>query len=165
MSAPRSLFGAGSAISPGDMMSRSAAQAFLARIVKLSKADTIGAQLNGGYTGNIRFAANRLTTSGGVSNSQLVVQSGYGPKHAIVTTSGGVAGALVFQDHEQAPVDEIAAAARRITSAVSVPEVSERIRGFALEPTPLGPDGLAQLMKSDYDKWRRVVREAHIKVD
>jgi len=46
-----------------------------------------------------------------------------------------------------------------------LPEVSERIRGFALEPTPLGPEGLAQLMKSDYDKWRRVVREAHIKVE
>jgi predicted Zn-dependent protease len=87
MSAPRSLFGAAGALSPTDMMSRSEAQAFLERIVKLSKADTIGAQLNGGYTGNIRFAANRVSTSGGVSNSQLVVQSGYGPKHAVVTTS------------------------------------------------------------------------------
>ena len=87
MSAPRSLFGKGSVLSSGDMMSRSEAQAFLERIVKLSKADTIGAQLTGGYTGNIRFAANRITTSGGVSNSQLIVQSGYGAKHAVVTTS------------------------------------------------------------------------------
>ncbi len=86
MSAPRSLFGKGSIISPNDMMSRSEAQAFLERVVKLSKADTIGAQLGGGYNGNIRFAANRISTSGGVSNSQLVVQSGYGPKHAVVTT-------------------------------------------------------------------------------
>lgn len=86
MSAPKSLFQVGSALSSGDMMSRSEAQAFLERVVKLSKADTIGAQLGGGYTGNIRFAANRITTSGGVSNSQLVVQSGYGPKHAVVTT-------------------------------------------------------------------------------
>ena len=86
MSAPKSLFQVGRALSSGDMMSRSEAQAFLERVVKLSKADTIGAQLGGGYTGNIRFAANRITTSGGVSNSQLVVQSGYGPKHAVVTT-------------------------------------------------------------------------------
>ncbi len=86
MSAPRSLFGKGSTISSADMMSRNEAQAFLERVVKLSKADTIGAQLGGGYTGNIRFAANRISTSGGVSNSQLVVQSGYGPKHAVVTT-------------------------------------------------------------------------------
>ena len=86
MSAPRSLFGKGSILSPADMMSRSEAQAFLERVVKLSKADTIGAQLGGGYNGNIRFAANRISTSGGVGNSQLVVQSGYGPKHAVVTT-------------------------------------------------------------------------------
>ncbi|HKQ28671.1 MAG TPA: tripartite tricarboxylate transporter substrate binding protein [Burkholderiales bacterium] len=52
-----------------------------------------------------------------------------------------------------------------ITAAVPVPEVSERIRGFSLEPTRLGPDGLAQLMKSDFDKWRRVVQEAKIKVE
>jgi predicted Zn-dependent protease len=86
MSAPKSLFDKGSIISPSDMMSRSEAQAFLERVVKLSKADTIGAQIGGGYNGNIRFAANRISTSGGVSNSQLVVQSGYGPKHAVVTT-------------------------------------------------------------------------------
>ena len=55
--------------------------------------------------------------------------------------------------------------ANEITSAVPAPEVSERIRGFALEPTPIGPEGLAQLMKSDFDKWQRVVREANIKVE
>ena len=86
MSAPKSLFDERSRISPSDMMSRDEAQAFLERVVKLSRADTIGAHLGGGYNGNIRFAANRITTSGGVSNSQLVVQSGYGPKHAVVTT-------------------------------------------------------------------------------
>jgi predicted Zn-dependent protease len=87
MSAPKSLFSTGSTISSNDMMSRAEAQAFLERVVKLSKADAIGVNLNGGYQGNIRFAANRITTSGGVSNSQLAVQSGYGSKHAVVTTS------------------------------------------------------------------------------
>ena len=87
MSTPKSLFSRGSALSSGEMLSRSEAQAFLERVVKLSKADTIGAQLAGGYQGNIRFAANRITTSGGVNNSQLVVQSGYGAKHAVVTTA------------------------------------------------------------------------------
>src|SRR5438105_13842454 len=52
--------------------------------------------------------------------------------------------------------------AAEITAAVAVPEVSERIRAFSLEPTPLGPEGLAQLMKSDYDKWSGVVRDAKI---
>ena len=63
------------------------------------------------------------------------------------------------------PHDIVQRLASEITGAVPVPEVSERIRGFALEPTALGPEGLAQLMKNDYDKWRRVVREAHIKVE
>ena len=86
MNTPRSLYSAGTALASADMMSRAEAQAFLARVVKLSNADSIVAQLGGGYTGNIRFAANRISTSGGVSNSQLVVQSGFGAKHAVVTT-------------------------------------------------------------------------------
>jgi len=87
MSAPRSLFAAGSVLSPSEMLSRAEAQAFLERVVKLSKADTIGVQLGGGYQGNIRFAANRISTSGGVSNSTLAVTSGFGAKHATVTTT------------------------------------------------------------------------------
>jgi tripartite-type tricarboxylate transporter receptor subunit TctC len=63
------------------------------------------------------------------------------------------------------PQEIVTRLASEITSAVPISEVSERIRGFALEPTPLGPDGLAELMKSDYEKWRRVVRDAHIKVE
>jgi predicted Zn-dependent protease len=87
MSTPKSLFSRGSALSAGEMLSRAEAQAFLERVVKLSKAETIGAQLAGGYQGNIRFAANRITTAGGVNNSTLVVQSGYGARHAVTTTS------------------------------------------------------------------------------
>jgi tripartite-type tricarboxylate transporter receptor subunit TctC len=63
------------------------------------------------------------------------------------------------------PRDVIARLASEITAAVSVPEVAERIRAFSLEPTPIGPDGLAQLMRSDYEKWRGVVRDAQIKVE
>jgi len=86
MSAPKSLFGKGSEISSNEVMARAEAQAFLERVVKLSKADSISASLDGGYTGNIRFAANRISTAGGVATSELIVKSGYGPKHAIVTT-------------------------------------------------------------------------------
>ncbi len=52
-----------------------------------------------------------------------------------------------------------------LLAAVSVPEVSERIRAFSLEPTPLGPEPLAQLMKGDFERWSRVVREAKIQVE
>jgi hypothetical protein len=29
----------------------------------------------------------------------------------------------------------------------------------------MGPEALAELMKSDFDKWRRVVQDAKIKVE
>jgi tripartite-type tricarboxylate transporter receptor subunit TctC len=63
------------------------------------------------------------------------------------------------------PRDIISRLASEITAAVPVPEVADRIRAFSLEPTPIGPEGLAQLMKSDFDKWRRVVQDARIKVE
>ena len=63
------------------------------------------------------------------------------------------------------PQEIVQRLAAEIMAAVPVPEVSERIRGFSLEPTPLGPEALAELMKSDYDKWQRVVREANIKLE
>ncbi|MEP6491729.1 MAG: TldD/PmbA family protein [bacterium] len=86
MSAPKSLFSKGSTIASNDMLSRNEAQAFLEQVVKLSKADSIRVQMDGGYTGNIRFAANRISTAGGVGTSELIVQSGFGARHAIVTT-------------------------------------------------------------------------------
>lgn len=63
------------------------------------------------------------------------------------------------------PLDIVRRLAGEITAAVPLPQISERIRAFSLEPTPLGPDGLAKLMKDDHEKWSRVVREAKIKVD
>jgi 2-methylisocitrate lyase-like PEP mutase family enzyme len=56
---------------------------------------------------------------------------------AIATTSGGVAGALGFRDHELAPVDEMAAAARRITGAVTVPVSVDFEAGYQLEPAAI----------------------------
>src|SRR5215217_883500 len=40
-----------------------------------------------GYTANIRFADNRISTAGGVSTATLNIQSAFGPKHAVVTTN------------------------------------------------------------------------------
>jgi tripartite-type tricarboxylate transporter receptor subunit TctC len=63
------------------------------------------------------------------------------------------------------PREVVARLAPELTLSVSVPEVSERIRGFSLEPIAIGPEGFAQLMKSDYERWSRVVREAKIQVE
>lgn len=53
---------------------------------------------------------------------------------AIATTSGGVAGALGYADHEAAPVDDMLAAATRIVRAVSVPVTVDFEAGYRLSP-------------------------------
>jgi tripartite-type tricarboxylate transporter receptor subunit TctC len=61
--------------------------------------------------------------------------------------------------------DIVAKLAAETTGAVSAPEVSERIRAFSLEPIAIAPEGFLELMKSDYTRWSRVVRDAKIKVE
>ena len=57
------------------------------KATKLSKADSCEVQLGSNATGNTRFAANQMSTSGMVADVQLVVQSSYGSKHAVVVTN------------------------------------------------------------------------------
>ncbi len=56
---------------------------------------------------------------------------------AIATTSGGVALSLGYQDREGAPVDEMLAAAGRITRAVAVPVTLDLEAGYGLPPAEL----------------------------
>jgi len=53
----------------------------------------------------------------------------------IATTSGGVAQALGYADGEQAPVEEMLAAAGRIIAAVDVPVTVDFEAGYGLSPT------------------------------
>jgi predicted Zn-dependent protease len=90
VSAPQSLFalGAGAPAAPADaLLTREQAQALVERTAKLSKADEILVSVTTSYQGNTRFAANQMSTAGGVTNAQLAVQSSFGPKHAVVTTN------------------------------------------------------------------------------
>lgn len=56
---------------------------------------------------------------------------------AIATTSGGQAAALGYADHEHAPVDEMLAAAARISRAVSVPVTVDFEAGYQLPPAEI----------------------------
>ena len=67
-------------------MTRADAQHLIERAVKMSKADGIDVSVNSNVTGNTRFAANQLTTSGIIEGSNFAVQSHFGPKHAVVVT-------------------------------------------------------------------------------
>jgi predicted Zn-dependent protease len=69
------------------VMTRDQAESLIARVVKMSKADGIQVNIGGGYTANIRFADNRISTAGGVATANVNVQSAFGPKHAVVTTN------------------------------------------------------------------------------
>jgi 2-methylisocitrate lyase-like PEP mutase family enzyme len=55
----------------------------------------------------------------------------------VATTSGGVAAALGYQDHEGAPGDEMLAAAARIARAVEVPVTVDAEAGYGMEPAEL----------------------------
>ena len=69
------------------VVSREEAQAIVEKAIKLSKADGIDVGLNTYYNGNVRFAANQVSTSGATTDAALAIQSSFGPKHAVVTTN------------------------------------------------------------------------------
>ena len=67
------------------LLSQQEAQAICNKVLSLSKADECNVQLGGVNTGNIRFARNAVSTSGAVSDTQLVVAVAYGKKQGIAT--------------------------------------------------------------------------------
>lgn len=69
------------------VMTREQAEALVQRVVKMSKADGIQVNIGGGYSANVRFADNRISTAGGISTANVSVQSSFGPKHAVASTN------------------------------------------------------------------------------
>jgi predicted Zn-dependent protease len=85
---PKRLIETADSVMPeGAVMSREQAQAIVEKVVKMSKADEISVNLNSGYQADVRFAANQMSTSGGVINGTLAVQSTIGKKHAAAVTN------------------------------------------------------------------------------
>lgn len=67
-------------------MSRDDAQRLIERAIKMSNAEGVEVTVTANVTGNTRFAANQLTTSGEIEGTQFVVESFFGNKHAVVST-------------------------------------------------------------------------------
>ena len=67
-----------------------------------------------------------------VASARAVVAAGF---PVVATTSGGVAAALGYEDHEGAPAEEMLAAAGRIGRSVDVPVTIDAEAGYGLEPT------------------------------
>jgi 2-methylisocitrate lyase-like PEP mutase family enzyme len=109
-----------------------------------------------------------------VATARAVVAAGF---PVVATTSGGVAAALGYADHEGAPGDEMLAAAARIARGVDVPVTVDAEAGYGMEPAELvgslrdmGAAG-CNLEDSDYAadrlrdpddhaEWLRAVRQA-----
>src|SRR5437762_7931105 len=69
-----------------------------------------------------------------VATARAVVAAGF---PVVATTSGGVAEALGYEDHEGAPADEMLAAAARIGRGVDVPVTVDAEAGYGMEPAEL----------------------------
>jgi 2-methylisocitrate lyase-like PEP mutase family enzyme len=69
-----------------------------------------------------------------VATARAVVAAGF---PVVATTSGGVAEALGYEDHEGAPGDEMLAAAARIARSVDVPVTVDAEAGYRMEPAEL----------------------------
>jgi predicted Zn-dependent protease len=83
----RLLEKAAASMPEGAVMPREMAQALIEKVVKMSKADEISVSVTSGYQADVRFAANQMSTSGGVVNGQVGIQSTFGKKHAVATTN------------------------------------------------------------------------------
>jgi 2-methylisocitrate lyase-like PEP mutase family enzyme len=109
-----------------------------------------------------------------VATARAVVAAGF---PVVATTSGGVAAALGYEDHEGAPADEMLAAAARIARGVDVPVTVDAEAGYGMQPAELvaalksaGAAG-CNLEDSDYSagtlrdpgrqaEWLKAVRDA-----
>ena len=67
------------------MLSKEQAQALMKKVLSYSKADECEVNLTGTDGGNVRYARNSVSTSGIVSQTQLVVQSAFGKKLGTAT--------------------------------------------------------------------------------
>jgi 2-methylisocitrate lyase-like PEP mutase family enzyme len=69
-----------------------------------------------------------------VATARAVVAAGF---PVVATTSAGVAGALGYEDHEDAPGDEMLAAAARIARGVEAPVTVDAEAGYGMAPAEL----------------------------
>jgi 2-methylisocitrate lyase-like PEP mutase family enzyme len=69
-----------------------------------------------------------------VATARAVVGAGF---PVVATTSGGVAAALGYEDHEGAPADQMLGAAARISASVEVPVTIDAEAGYGMAPGDL----------------------------
>ena len=123
--------------------SESDVRAVLNKVLALSKADECGASLDGDHNGNLRFARNAVSTSGGDDRHTLSVQCSYGKKVGTATVNE-------FDDASLEKVvrraEELAKLAPENPEFVSElgPQKYDQPPGFFDSTAAIGPDFRAQ---------------------
>lgn len=67
------------------ILTKDEAHALMKKVLSYSKADECEVNLSGNTSGNVRYARNAVSTSGSISQTQLVVSSAFGKKLGIAT--------------------------------------------------------------------------------
>jgi tripartite-type tricarboxylate transporter receptor subunit TctC len=49
---------------------------------------------------------------------------------------------------------------REVNRILTLPEVSERLVGLGMDPAPISPDQFNALVKSEVQRWAKVVKES-----
>lgn len=125
------------------LTSQSDAEALVASIVKQSKADAVHVNLQSGYTTNLRFAANQMSTSGAVTDAQLAVTSAFGAKHAVATTN----------DLSEASIARVIASSEALAKlAPDDPEAMPELAKQVYEPVSAYFDSAANVSPEDRAK-------------
>ena len=135
------------------VMSRDEARALVERVIKMSKAEGIQVNVGGGYQANVRFADNRISTAGGVSQANVTVQSSFGPKHAVTSTNDLSDAGL------EAAVRQSEALARLAPDDPEAmpllgPQQYENVNTYFQSTGDLGPEGRAQAARAAIDPCR-----------
>ena len=84
---PKRLLSPREGLADDALMTRDQAQAIIAQVKALSKADEVLVSVGSGHQSDVRFAANQVSTAGSVWNTSLTVTSVFGRKHASAVTT------------------------------------------------------------------------------
>lgn len=70
-----------------------------------------------------------------------------------------------FVVHSATPAGAVARLNAETVKALNLPEVRELLRAQTVVPTPGTPEEFAALIKADGDRYRRIIREANVRVE
>ena len=135
--------GSGKGAADPRVMTRDQAEALIQRIVKMSKADGIQVNIGGGYSANVRFADNRISTAGGVATANVAVQSSFGPKHAVTSTNDFSDAGLERAVRQSEALAKLAPDDPEAMPLLG-PQQYDTVNSYFDSTANLGPDGRAE---------------------